>query len=747
MPESISCVRCGGANPADQHFCGMCGAHLATACPSCAEPAPPGARFCGACGIALGDARDASPTAPHWPLEERRVATVLFADLSGFTALSERTDHEEVRALVDRCVALVGEIVDRFGGDLDKIIGDAVLAVWGAPVAHEDDAERAVRAALEMQECVRTHEEEFGGLPLRIGVNTGELMFAPVGPEGHREQTVLGDVVNTASRLQTSAPRGGILVGEETWRATRRAIRYEVVEPFVVKGKEEPLDAWVALEPLASTPTERPLSSVPMVGRERDLEVLTTAWGRVVEDRRSHFVVVLGTAGIGKSRLCRELRVRVEAGGGRVLRGRSLSYGESTGYGAFAGVVRQAAGIFETDRASDAREKLALRMRSFAATEAESVIEALAVIAGLCPGELENRSVLFDAARRFVEALGSEQPTVLGFEDLHWAEATLLDLVEYLAARVRDVPVLLLATARPELFDTRPNLGGGLSSYTALPLDALNEPAAEELTRELLQRHTVAPAVLERISDVAGGNPLFIEELATSVAEGTTDPTRVLPTSVVSIISARLDALPPRERRLLLDASVIGRTFWRGLVAELDPTPGFDEALDSLEAREFIRRELVSEIEGDEAYSFRHMSIREVAYNTLPRAERRERHAAVARFGEERFGDRPGALAVVMAHHWREAGNPERAIEYLLAAAEQADHAWAKQEAVALYTEVLGLLSDDDARRRTVSLRRAVADQAIDHIAWGDVPAPSRAPDESLAQAGKSAGETWPPIS
>jgi len=742
MPESISCVQCGDANPAGQHFCSTCGALLTSACPNCAEPAPPGARFCGACGTALEDAQGASPAAALQPVEERRLATVLFADLSGFTALSEHTDHEEVRALVDRCAALIGEIVDRFGGDVDKIIGDAVLAVWGAPVAYEDHAERAVRAALEMQECARTHTEEFGGLPLRIGVNTGELMFAPVGPEGHRKQTVLGDVVNTASRLQTSAPRGGILVGEETWRSTRRSIRYEVVQPFVVKGKEEPLDAWLALEPLASTPTERPLSSVPMVGRERELEVLTSAWERVVEDRRSHFVVVLGAAGIGKSRLCREFRERIESGGSRGLRGRSLSYGESTGYGAFAEVLRQAAGIFDTDRASDAREKLALRTRSLPGVDADSITEALAVIAGLGPGELENRSVLFDAARRFVEALGSEQPTVLGFEDLHWAEATLLDLVEYLAARVRDVPILLLASARPELFDARPSLGGGLSSYTALPLDALSETAAGELTRELLQQHTVAPAVLERISEVAGGNPLFIEELTTSVVEGTTDPTLVLPTSVVSIISARLDALPPRERRLLLDASVIGRTFWRGLLAELDSTPGLDEALNSLEAREFIRRQPVSEIERDEAYSFRHLSIREVAYNMLPRAERRARHAVVARFGEERFGDRPGALAVVMAHHWREAGDPERAIKYLLTAAEQADQAWAKQEAVALYTQVIGLLSDDDPRRRAVNLRRAVAKQAIAHVEFGDVPAPSRAPDGLPTQAGKSAGET-----
>ena len=283
----------------------------------------------------------------------------MFADLSGFTALSEHTDHEDVRALVDRCTALLGEIVDRFGGALDKIIGDAVLAVWGAPVAYEDDAERAVRAALEMQQCAATHQDEFSGLPLRIGVNTGELMFAPVGPENRREQTVLGDVVNTASRLQTSAPRGGILVGEETWRATRRSIRYEVVEPFVVKGKEEPIDAWLAIEPMGATPAERPLSSVPMVGRERELELLATAWARVVDDQRSHFVVVLGAAGIGKSRLLREFRAQVEPTGARFLRGRSLSYGESTGYGAFAEIVRQVAGIFETDRAEDAREKLA----------------------------------------------------------------------------------------------------------------------------------------------------------------------------------------------------------------------------------------------------------------------------------------------------------------------------------------------------------------------------------------------------
>jgi predicted ATPase len=532
-----------------------------------------------------------------------------------------------------------------------------------------------------------------------------------------------------------------VLVGEETWRATRRSVLYEAVPPFTVKGKEEPLDAWLAIEPRDATPSERPLSSVPMVGRDRELGVLTAAWERVVADRRSHFTVVLGAPGIGKSRLCRELRARVEAEGARVLHGRSLSYGESTGYGSFAEMVRQAVGALETDRPPDALSQIEARVRSLHGVDAEGVIGALAVITGL-GGSVENRQTLFDATRQFVEALGRERPLVLGFEDLHWAEPTLLDLLEYLAARVRDVPVLFLASARPELFDARPTLGGGLSSYAVLPLSALGDAAAEELTRELLQQHAVAPALLERIGDVAGGNPLFIEELASSVMEGTTDPTAHLPTSVVSIISARLDGLPARERRVLMDASVIGRVFWPSMLEALDPSPGLDDALADLNDREFIRREHDSDMGTDMAYSFRHGSIREVAYNMLPRAERKTRHAAVAQLGEERVGDHPGSLAVVLAHHWKEAGDPERAIEHLMAAAEQADQAWAKQEAVSVYSEVLDLLPEGDQRQRTVKLRRAVAETAISHIRFGDVAVSQELLEGLRGQAGKSAGET-----
>ncbi|HEY7107697.1 MAG TPA: adenylate/guanylate cyclase domain-containing protein [Acidimicrobiia bacterium] len=718
MSGTVRCGNCGHENPSDHRFCSNCGTALA------------------------GTASSPAPTAAATPVVERRVATVVFADLSGFTSMSGETDPEEVRALVDRCMSLLSEIVGRFGGTVDKFIGDAVLALWGVPVALEDHAERAVRAALEMQTCARTHAAEFGGLTLRIGVNTGELMFAPVGPEQQRQQTVIGDVVNIASRLQTSAPRGGILVGEETWRATRRAIHYEQVEPFMVKGRAAPLDAWLALEAVAATPTERMLSDVPMVGRERELEVLDELWAHVVDERQPHFAVVVGDPGIGKSRLCREFRRCVEANDVPVIVGRSSPYGETTPYGAFAEIVKQDAGIYDTDDAADALAKLEARVVAlpWQGDVAEGV-RALGVLTGLGSEGLANRAALVDAAQRFVEAAGCEQPVVFGFEDLHWADESLLDLVRDLA-RVRDVPVFILCTARTELLDEHAGFGRGLPAYSALALDSLTDDASEALTRELLRGHPVAPAVLERIGDAAGGNPLFLEELTTSVAEGSTDPTRGLPVSVVSIIAARFDALPARERRLLLNASVIGRTFWRSLLVRLDPGTDVDDALAALEAREFIRRDRTSELEGDDAYSFRHIALREVAYNTLPKAERRELHAEVAKFAEESYPPGSRMLAPILAHHLREAGDSDRAIGYFQQAAEQAEASWAKQEAVVFYNQMLELLPEGDSRIRGLRMKRALAMQAYNHIRFGDV-----VPPDDDDQAGKSNGVTSPPIS
>ncbi|MHB8463305.1 MAG: ATP-binding protein [Acidimicrobiales bacterium] len=734
---NVTCGRCGLTSGDGNRFCGSCGAPLSRSCPVCGEANPAEYVFCGSCGGRLAAAAPPTPAAA----EERRWVTVLFVDLSGYTALAERTDPEEVRALVDRCTATLGTAVERFGGWVDNVVGDALLAVFGAPVAHEDDAERAVRAALEMQRGVSDHPDHFGGLPIRIGINTGEVMFAPVGPDAHRHQTVTGDIVNTAARLQTAAAPGGILVGEQTWRATRAVVTYEDVGSLTLKNKAEPVPAWLALR-VASSPVERAVSAVPMVGRDAELDVLLGTWRRVVGDARPHLITVLGPAGIGKSRLCQELRLAVESDGGRVLRGRSLPYGESTGYGAFAQLVKDAAGIFESDAGPHARHKLAaLCAHLLPLAEAETVASHLSVVVGLGePGLLTDRDVLFFSARRFVEALGREQPTVLGFEDSHCAEPSLLDLIEFLAARVRDVPVLIVNSARPELFDRRPGWGGGLPAYTALAVDVLSDADAEALALHHLPPSEDSDGVAERLREAAGGNPLFIEELAASLTEGATDAARALPSSVKAIIASRLDALPPIERRVLLDASVVGKTFWRGLLIQLGTADHLDEALDSLERRGLIRHERVSRIEGDVELSFKHLLTREVAYAILPRTSRRAAHEAVARFAEETFGERLGDLAAIVGHHWREAGEPERAIEYFLAAAEQAGRGWARAEAANLYRQVLNLLPDDDPRRPGIRVKWGVAYQAASHVAWGDI-------DALRGQIGKSAGEMSPPIS
>jgi class 3 adenylate cyclase/tetratricopeptide (TPR) repeat protein len=650
----------------------------------------------------------AAPTSSPLLAEERRWVSVLFADLSGFTRASERMDPEDVRSLVDRCMALMGEIVVRYGGFVERVIGDQLVALFGAPVAHEDDAERAVRAALELQRCAREHVEAFGGLPLRVGVNTGEVMFAPLGPEGARHHTVMGDVVNTASRLQTAAPVEGILVGEETHRATCNAVRYAPVAPFAVKGKDAPLPAWRPLEALAA-PSLRPLSTVPMVGRDAELQMLWRIWERVVTDRRPHMVTVLGSPGIGKTRLARELVALAEAGGGRCLHGRSLPYGERTGYGAFAEQVKAFAGIFETDSVPEARSKLATACVVLPEGDASQVASHLAVLVGLGgDGRSADKAPLLYSARRFVEAVAASVPTIFVFEDLHWADPSLLELVESLAGRARHSAALLLTVARPELLELRPAWGGGLPSYTALALDALPEERAQALAVRLAPH--LAPEAAARLAEVAEGNPLFIEELAASVSDAPAELLGTLPTTVKGTIAARLDALPPAERQTILDASVVGKLFWLGALERLAGERDLPEVLDSLERRDFLRREPSSRFEGDVEFSFRHMLIREVAYATLPKAGRRERHAAVARFLEDAARERLAEFASLLAHHWREAGDSGRALDYLLRAADHARRAWASGEAVRLYDEALELVpATDKESRGEIRLARAFA--------------------------------------
>jgi class 3 adenylate cyclase len=685
---------------------------VAGTCARCGQENPESAKFCNACGAALA--------APDATSEERRVVSVVFVDLVGFTARSESLDPEDVRAFLNPYYERVRSELERFGGRVEKFIGDAVMGVFGAPVAFGDDHERAVRAAL----AVRDWSDE-DGLQVRIAVNTGEAIVDLDARPDHGQAMIAGDVVNTAARLQTAAPVGSVLVGHETYASTRTSIEYQPgFEPVRAKGKSEPIQAWLAVRAIVDA-GERQLTPVRIVGRDRELDVLKGIWERVTAERRPHLVTVFGPAGIGKSRLALELMEHVGMRDGRVLRGRSLPYGTSSPYSAFAQHVKQFAKVYDSDLPAEARSKLTAAVGSLVGAEAaEEHVGHLSLLIGYDHGgDVPDRETLFFSARLFAESLGAQGPTLLLFEDIHWADASLLELIEMLAARVRDVPVLFLALARPEMLTDRPGWAGGLPAYTALPLDRLTEDESRELAALLLARRETSDPRVTSIAETAEGNPLFIEELAASIAERSTGDATELPTSVRAIVSARLDALPPDERGVLVDAAAVGRVFWRGALTRIASREELSPLLGSLEDRDFIRREVVSRIRGDQQYSFKHALIRDVAYQRLPRAARRERHAAVASYLEETTGA-GGQSAEAVAFHWREAGEADKAIDSLVAAADLAGRGWAKEHALGLYSQALELMPEDDARRRSIRLRQVVTAQAYQHLIQHDVRRP-----------------------
>jgi class 3 adenylate cyclase len=674
-------------------------------CARCGQENPELSKFCNACGAPLADVGRAS--------EERRIVSVLFVDLVGFTSRAESLDPEDVRAILTPYYQRVRAELERHGGIVEKFVGDAVMGVFGAPTAFGDDAERALRAAFAVRDWA-----ESDGLEVRIAVNTGEAIVQLDASPGQGEALVAGDVVNTAARLQSAAPVGAVLVGEETHVATRNAIEYRPAQPVVAKGKSAPIRTWVALRAMAAI-GERPLAPVPMIGRERELAVLTGIWERVSEEGRAHFVTVFGPSGIGKSRIALELAEFVAGRHGRVIRGRSTPYGASSPYSAYGQQIKQIAAIFDSDDESEAAAKLEAAVAMLAGpAAAEEHVPNLAALLGIGTDyDIADREQLYFSARVLVESLALQSPTMLLYEDIHWADASLLDLLATLAARVRDVPVMFVALARPDRLGERPGWGGGLPAYTALPLEPLPAEASRELAERLLGGSSDSATRASAVAATAEGNPLFIEELAASLAERSTADESALPTSVRAIVAARLDSLPPEERSVLVDASVVGRVFWRGALEEISPRDELSQLLGSLEARDLVQREAVSRIRGDQQYGFKHGLIHEVAYGTLPREARRSRHAAVARFLEASTA--VGQSHDALGRHWSEAGETDRAVEHLTAAGDQAGRGWAKQRAVTLYREALELLSQDDARRRDITRRLAVALQAVYHL--GDV--------------------------
>ena len=544
---AVTCASCAYENSDDARFCAGCGAPLGTTCAVCGTLVPPGGRFCPNCGTPLPDTGLIEA-----PVEERRVVSILFADLAGFTSRSDHADPEDVRRTLMPFHALAKEEIERFGGTLDKFIGDAAMGVFGAPVAHEDDAERAVRAALAIQ--ARAAEM---AIPVRAAVNTGEAVVTfATGPQVG--ENVAGDVVNTASRLQSVAPHGGVAVGESTYRATRGAVTYHELEPVTVKGKAEPLRVWVVDALREDAPGRADEDATPFVGREAERSLLKELLARTQRECSLQLVTIVGEPGIGKTRLVADLRDHVHAQEEHTTwyRGRCLPYGESVTFAPLEEVVREATGVKRSDDREEAASKLEghLRSLSLRSEDIDRLRARLAPLLGLVDAEglaAANREESFAAWTAFLAATAAQAPTVLVIEDLHWADPSMLDFLDQLGDHLQDVPLLLVGTARPELFDVRRDWGAGKPNSSTVTLSPLTEDDMQRLLAELLVRTVLPPEAQGPLVASAGGNPLYALEFVRMLADQGTiaDISSIaLPETIHGLIAARLDALTAAQR-------------------------------------------------------------------------------------------------------------------------------------------------------------------------------------------------------
>jgi class 3 adenylate cyclase len=632
---------------------------MVTSCPNCGMGVAPDARFCAACGAKLATATEA-------PREVRKVVTVLFADVTGSTALGERLDPEAMRGLMNRYFARIRVLIEAHGGTVEKFIGDAVMAVFGIPQVHEDDALRAVRAAAEIREALAAMNEELvaeRGIAIRFrtGVNTGEVV---AGAPASGTTLVTGDAVNSAARLEQAAPPGEVLLGRLTYTLVRDAVDAEAVAPIEAKGKAQPMEAWRLVGVHAGAEGRARHRDAPLVGRERELERLTSAYRSAVADRSCTLFTLLGSAGVGKSRLTAEFLASV-SDEATVLRGRCLSYGEGITYWPIGEIVREAAGITEADDAGAANAKVRSLLEGD--READDLADRISAAIGLSAAQSPQEEV-FWAVRRLIEHLAADRPLVLVIEDIHWAERTLLELIEHVADWARDAAILVLCPARPELLDEHPGWGGGKLNATSILLEPLPGEAVTRLIEALPGGSALPVAIADGVAAAAEGNPLYIEELlAMLIDDGLLAMAEdgvwraspnvedvPIPPSISLLLAARLERLAPAERQVAERASVVGRVFEQAAVVELsgdEARPGVPAMLLALVRKELVRPERGDMLTRGLAFKFRHVLIRDAAYEALPKAERATLHVQVADWLIRVAGDRLAEVEEIVGYH------------------------------------------------------------------------------------------------
>ena len=724
----MNCASCGSSNEPGRKFCGECATRLAITCPNCGSANTPGVKFCGECGTTLAAAANqggpaaataspvggaAAPPALAGPVAERRLVSVLFVDLVGFTTFAEGRDSEDVRETLTRYFELASDIIGRYGGTVEKFIGDAVMAVWGAPVAHEDDAERAVRAALDLVAAVPTLG---AGIESRGGVLTGE---AAVTIGASNQGMVAGDLVNTAARLQSAAPPGVVLVGEATHRAASKSIAFEEAGERVLKGKAAPVQAWRAIRVVAERGGRNRVDTLeaPFVGRRDELRLLKDLFHATAREHRTRLVSVVGPAGIGKSRLAREFLIYVDGLVDTVWwhDGRCPAYGDGISFWALGEMVRARAGLLETDDETTTRAKLSETVARHIpdVDERRWVEPALLALLGIESGA--DSQQFFAAWRTFFERLAASLPVVMVFEDLHFADSGLLDFIDHLLEWSRGVPIYVVTLARPELLDRRPTWGVGQRSFTSMALEPLSETEMRELLGGLVPG--LPDSTVTSIVARADGIPLYAVEIVRmllaenriSLEGGVYRPagdltSLTVPETLTALIASRLDALDAGDRALVSDGAVLGQSF---TLAGLAAVSGVDEANLQPRLHALVRRDLLT-VDSDPRspergqYAFVQALIREVAYRTLARQDRKVRHLAAARFFEALGSDElAGALAghYVAAYENASEGAEASALSgqarlALRGAAERAVALGAQDQAVAFYRQALTVTTD-----------------------------------------------------